>query len=183
MGQIDPQRLTPATGRPFTVRTGEPGDAAALLAYIRGVAAEGEFLVVEPGEFNITDEQEQHWLRDHFEHPCKLVLVAEGAGRIVGCLSFENGTRRRMAHRGVLGVSVHKRWRGQGVGEALVRSLLAWAEAHPRIEKVTLDVFATNHRAIRLYEKLGFQREGLKPRDVRLGPGRYVDVVAMYRFV
>jgi RimJ/RimL family protein N-acetyltransferase len=51
------------------------------------------------------------------------------------------------------------------------------------IGNVSLEVFATNSVAIRLYKKLGFAEEGLRPREVKFGPGRYVDGVAMYRFV
>ena len=76
-----------------------------------------------------------------------------------------------------------KEWRGRGVGAALLEALLEWAAASPIIERVCLEVFATNDRAIRLYEKLGFVEEGRRQRDIKLGPGRYVDTVAMYRFV
>ncbi len=76
-----------------------------------------------------------------------------------------------------------KEWRGRGVGTALLKSLLEWATAHPLIEKVWLEVFATNERAIRLYRKLGFVEEGVRPQDIKLGPGRYVDTLAMYKFV
>jgi RimJ/RimL family protein N-acetyltransferase len=34
-----------------------------------------------------------------------------------------------------------------------------------------------------LYRKLGFVEEGLRPKDIKFGPGRYVDTLAMYKFV
>jgi RimJ/RimL family protein N-acetyltransferase len=45
------------------------------------------------------------------------------------------------------------------VGTALLQALLEWAESSPVIEKVCLDVFATNEPAIRLYKNLGFIEE------------------------
>ncbi len=45
--------------------------------------------------------------------------------------------------------------------------LLAWATADPLIEKVCLEVFTTNIGAIRLYRKLGFVEEGLRPKDIK----------------
>ncbi len=65
----------------------------------------------------------------------------------------------------------------------MLQTLLDWASVNPLIDKVCLEVFATNETAIRHYKKLGFVEEGLRPNDIKLGPGRYVDTVAMYRFV
>ena len=76
-----------------------------------------------------------------------------------------------------------KEWRRQGVGTALLATLLEWATANPLIEKVCLDVNATNSNAIRVYKKLGFVEEGLRSKDIKRGPGRYVDTVTMARFL
>jgi RimJ/RimL family protein N-acetyltransferase len=46
------------------------------------------------------------------------------------------------------------------------------------IEKVELEVFPDNIGAVRLYESLGFTREGLKVRGRKL-EGRYQDVALM----
>jgi RimJ/RimL family protein N-acetyltransferase len=70
-----------------------------------------------------------------------------------------------------------------GIGTALLQTLIDWAEANPLIEKIGMAVFANNERAIRLYRKLGFVEEGRRPREMKLGPGWYVDDVLMYRFV
>jgi RimJ/RimL family protein N-acetyltransferase len=74
-------------------------------------------------------------------------------------------------------------WRGRGIGTALLRTLLDWAESNPIIEKICLEVFATNENAIRLYKKLGFVEQGVGTKEVKLGPGQYVDVLWMCRFV
>ncbi len=60
---------------------------------------------------------------------------------------------------------------------------LEWAKACPLIEKVGLEVFVNNDSAIHLYQKLGFVEEAYRPREIRLGPGRYVDTLLMYQFV
>jgi RimJ/RimL family protein N-acetyltransferase len=69
------------------------------------------------------------------------------------------------------------------VGTALLRTWLPWAEANPLLEKIGLEVFATHDRATRCYKKLGFVEEGLRPKQIKLRPGRYADTVAMYQFV
>jgi RimJ/RimL family protein N-acetyltransferase len=183
MASIQPKICTARTGRVFTIRTAQPKDAGPLLAYIRPVAEETEFFILEPDEFPPTVEQEQQWVQEHLDSPGKLLLLAEVAGTIIGTVNFENGPHRRIAHRGSLGIAVVEQWRGRGVGTALLEALLEWATANPLIEKVGLEVFATNQTAIRLYKRLGFVEEGLRPKDIKVRPGRYVDTVAMCRFV
>jgi RimJ/RimL family protein N-acetyltransferase len=183
MATIQAKTFTARSGQEFVVRSAQPEDAAALLVYIRAVAGETEFFVLEPDEFPATEEEERKWIQDHLDSPGKLLLLAETAGAIIGNVSFENGPQRRITHRGSLGISVVREWRGQGVGTALLRTLLEWAEASPLIEKVGLEVFATNREAIRLYKGLGFVGEGRRLRDIKLGSGQYVDTVGMYRFV
>jgi RimJ/RimL family protein N-acetyltransferase len=183
MASIEPRALTTRSGPEITVRTAHPEDAAAILAYIRGVAQETEFFVLEPDEFPATEEKEREWVQDHLDSPGKLLLLAEAAGIIIGNVSFENGPQRRTAHRGTFGLAVVKQWRRQGVGTALLYTLLEWAAANPLIEKVGMEVFATNQTAIRLYKKLGFVEEGRRPKEVKFGPGKYVDTVVMHRFV
>ncbi|NLS94451.1 MAG: GNAT family N-acetyltransferase [Planctomycetaceae bacterium] len=183
MADIPTTTFTDRTGKEFLIRTAQTADAENLLSYIRAVADETEFFVLESDEFPPTVEAERTWVQDHVDHPGKILLVAEAEGHIIGNISFEAGPSRRIAHRGNLGISVTRAWRGRGVGTALLQRLLKWAEANPIIEKVALEVFATNDSAIRLYKKLGFIEQGVARKEVKLGPGRHVDVLSMYRFV
>ena len=181
MAVIEPKSCT-AGAEQVVIRVARPEDAAALLDYIRRVAGETEFFIIEPDEFPSEDEEPKR-IQDYLDHPGKLFLLAEADGNIIGSLSFENGRYRRVAHRGEFGIGVCKEWRGQGVGTALLRTCLAWAEANPIIEKICLGVFASNEKAIRLYKKFGFAEQGFASKEVKRGPGEYVDAVQMYRFV
>ncbi len=69
------------------------------------------------------------------------------------------------------------------MGRALLAALLEWAKAETPVEKVCLDVFASNETAMRLYRKLGFEEEGRRIRDIRRGIDDYVDTLVMSRFV
>jgi RimJ/RimL family protein N-acetyltransferase len=51
--------------------------------------------------------------------------------------------------------------RGQGYGEEALRLLVRFAFDELNLRRVQLTVFSYNEPAIRLYEKLGFQREGV----------------------
>lgn len=102
---------------------------------------------------------------------------------VIGMLNFRNHSRRRMAHHGHFGITVHHDWRGMGIGRHLISTLLEWARASPIIEKVCLGVFATNLRAQKLYASLGFVEEGRRPREFKLEDGTYIDDVQMSQWV
>jgi RimJ/RimL family protein N-acetyltransferase len=81
-----------------------------------------------------------------------------------------------------LTIVVHPGSTGQGVGTALLDHLLHWAAAESDVGKIELLVRATNHGAIRLYERMGFVEEGRLRSRVRLPDGSFVDDVAMAWF-
>ena len=145
--------------------------------------AEDLYNVTTLEEFKKTVEQERKWIQAHHDEPAHLALVAEVNGSLTGFLDFEKGSRKRLAHQGTLQMSVRPEFREKGIGTALVQSLIGWAKENPAIEKVTLEVFATNEAAIRLYGKMGFVEEGRRVRHVKIADGEYVDVILMYVFV
>lgn len=183
MSTIEPRSQATTTGEHFVVRCAQPDDASHLLTYIRTVAEETGFFVIQSGEFPSNEEQERQWIQEHLDHQGKLAVLAEAVNEIIGSLSFENGPFQRTCHSGTFGVSVRQDWRGKGIGTAMLKTLLEWAEANPCIEKVSLAVFSTNTRAIELYRRLGFVEEGRRAKEIKIGPGRYVDEVLMGRFV
>ena len=81
------------------------------------------------------------------------------------------------AHRGVLGIGIVSGYRGLGIGYRLLDASLnlAFSRGFVRVE---LEVRTDNSRAIALYEKLGFVREGVV-RDAMLVDGQYHDAIAM----
>jgi RimJ/RimL family protein N-acetyltransferase len=171
------------TGQRLVVRSPAPDDASQLLDYAHVVLQESEYFLLEPDELQLSEEEEQEWIREHREEDGSILLAAEVDGFIVGLIGFENGPQRRVAHRGSLHLSVARPWRGIGIGRILLETLIDWAKATPVIEKVSLSVMATNHRAIGLYRKLGFREEGRLAREIKVSPDHYEDELLMCRFV
>lgn len=156
------------TAQPVSIRPAEPRDAEALLAYIEKVAGESDNLTFGPGDFGLTLEQETQFLADAAQRSNSLYLVAEVNGMIVGNLTFTAGRRPRIAHTGELGITVARDWWGQGIATRMIRELIRWSRAHG-IRKINLKVRLDNRPAIALYEKLGFETEGVITRDLRIG--------------
>jgi transglutaminase-like putative cysteine protease len=153
------------------------------MAFCQAVSDEAKYVLTQPDEFPSNEEEQRKWIQSHLDQPGQLVLVAEASGCLIGSLSFENGQRRRNAHQGTFGMSVRESRFRTGVGTALLGCLLEWAEANPLIEKVGLAVFADNLPAINLYRKFGFAEEGRQPRQIKMGPDAYQDLLLMYRYV
>ena len=109
-------------------------------------------------------------------HPA---YVALDDGRVVGWCDVIPGDRETTAHAGVLGIGVLPGYRGRGIGNALFRSTLKRAKARG-LSRVELTVRSDNRRAIALYRKHGFVREGVKRNGMRVD-GRYWDLVCMAR--
>ena len=66
----------------------------------------------------------------------------------------------------------------QGLGTDITRYVLDYAFSYLNLNRIHLTVLATNTKAIALYEKLGFQHEGVM-RQAQFKQGAYVDVVVM----
>jgi [ribosomal protein S18]-alanine N-acetyltransferase len=62
----------------------------------------------------------------------------------------------------ILNVTVHPLHRGRRIGDALVRSAMTLGDRKRHIG-FTLEVRISNHRAIRLYERLNFVSHGVRP--------------------
>ncbi len=183
MAEITAQNRKLKTGQLVTIRTARPDDAEAIIRHAKTILAEDLFNVTTLEEFQQTVETERKWIQEHLDHAGRILLVAESGGRIAGMLGVENAGRKRLEHIGNMHMSVHPEFRRMGVAAALMDAVIGWAEKDPVIEKLTLEVFSTNEAAIRLYEKMGFQREGTRAKAVKLGEGKYVDDILMAKFV
>ncbi|MBN1533833.1 MAG: GNAT family N-acetyltransferase [Spirochaetes bacterium] len=81
-------------------------------------------------------------------------------------------------HVGVLGMGVLAPCRGRGIGGALLRLALEHAKKVNGLEKVELEVFASNTVALGMYQRAGFLREGERI-DARKLDGRYDNIILM----
>jgi putative acetyltransferase len=108
-----------------------------------------------------------------------LLLGAFRSERLVGAAGLHRSKGRR-SHAAWLGVGVADDVQGQGVGSALIEALIDAADNWLDIRRIELTVYHDNEAAIRLYERFGFEREGVH-RAASFRDGKYVDVVAMAR--
>jgi putative acetyltransferase len=122
------------------------------------------------------------WNRERVQHrppPRFWPLVAEVDGQVVGNLGLIRGEHNR-SHVGHVGMMVHTDYQGMGVGSALMEAVIDLAENWLGLTRLQLEVYPGNARAIGLYKKYGFEREGVY-RAYAYRDGQYVDTVVMGR--
>jgi [ribosomal protein S18]-alanine N-acetyltransferase len=158
------------------VRRATPGDAASLVELGRAVSSEPEGWLITDGDWrDLADER--RYLRAVRRSPHAAVFVAEIPAGVVGRLSVARDTHPASRHVADVGLMVAAGHRRRGIGSALLDQAVEWAR-EAGIEKLELHVFPYNEPAIRLYERFGFEREGLRRAHYRRR-GELVDAVLM----
>lgn len=167
-------------GREFTIRKPSADNAEEIINYSKLLFSSTDQVLTIPEEYTITVEGEMEWIKNINNNPNSLLLIAKLNTKIIGFLFFIHNQKKKTSHTGEFGVNVHPEYRGIGVGQQLVETLLKWAKQNEQIEKVYLQVFVTNNNAIKLYEKLGFIEEGRHIKAIKQLNGEYIDIIQMY---
>ncbi len=165
-------------GAAVHIRRATPGDAAPLLGYLRLVGGESAFLSFGSEGPPLTEVEERSHLARMEMADNAFLLIAEWHDEIVGHISFAGGNRPRTRHVGEFGITVTGSCQRIGLGRRLLELLIDWATKGGVIRKINLLVRTDNHRAVRLYESLGFTVEGRKRRDVCID-GDFHDALLM----
>jgi ribosomal protein S18 acetylase RimI-like enzyme len=111
-------------------------------------------------------------LRDNRPH-----YVAIHKATVIGWCDISSLNRPVFAHAGVLGMGVLSEFRGFGIGKALIAAAIARAK-EIGLTRIELTVREENHRAIALYEKVGFVVEGIKKQSTLID-GNYSNDLCM----
>lgn len=152
-------------------------------------AADGEAIAAIHAEGLATGEasfRDKAYSRDEwFAAYGRCALVAEVNGAVAGWAGV-SATSPREVYRGVGEVSIYvgAAWRGRGIGDALLRALVAASEDAGYWTLVAA-IFPENRASVRLHERAGFRVLGVRERIGRMthGPqaGRWRDVVLLER--
>ena len=86
--------------------------------------------------------------------------------------------KEKTKHVGEVGITVSKDFWGFGIGTVLMEEIEIWAKESGVIRRLELTVHAENERAIALYEKMGYQEEGLMKRVMFIND-EFVDGIMM----
>lgn len=151
-----------------------------------GVAQMMNDLAVLPGTLQLPFTEPAAWterLADNAGGSAQAAIqlgAFEGEALVATAGLHPVGLAVRRRHAMSLGITVDREWQGKGVGDWLMATLCHHADRWLAVLRIELYVYADNARAIALYEKHGFEVEGLH-RAYSLRDGQYADTLAMAR--
>jgi RimJ/RimL family protein N-acetyltransferase len=174
------QEFSVKGGRKIVLRTPRWEDLDDLLELINSIVDEGAEISRDE---KVSREEEIDWLSGllaRLERGKTFFLVAEVKGRIIASSDI-NRQIGFQKHVGVVGIVIKKGFRELGIGTAMMRVLIEQAKKMG-MKILTLTAFASNKRAMHVYEKVGFVQTGLIPKK-HLKQGKYIDEVIMTKLL
>jgi len=96
------------------------GDSERIIEYINSIAAESDFLSFGRGEFTMSGEDQRHIISSFKERNNCLMAVAECDQSIVGLITMQGGSRKRVYHWAEIALSVSKKYWGMRIGRELI---------------------------------------------------------------
>ncbi|MFO7887829.1 MAG: GNAT family N-acetyltransferase [Eubacteriales bacterium] len=141
------------------------GDGEAVVNYLNKVGGETNFLTFGKEGISYTIQQEKVLLRNMKETKGNYMIGGYLKNKLVTVGSITSSSKERLKHKADIGISVLKDYWNIGIGSQMMEYLISLCRKNS-FRKIDLIVYENNERAIKLYEKLGFVKEGLLTRDV-----------------
>jgi ribosomal-protein-alanine N-acetyltransferase len=107
-----------------------------------------------------------------WERSVTFAVVLDGA--VIGTVNLEIDAEKRTA---MLGYAIGRAWWGRGIATESAMAAMAWATGAFALRRVWASTDARNVRSQRVLEKLGMQRELVRPGDHPGRDGEMVDEV------
>jgi RimJ/RimL family protein N-acetyltransferase len=128
----------------------------------------------------------ERWYAHYSQDPRRLLYAIVGGGeQLVGCLTLREIDGRRSAR---LGITLGADFVDQGYGTEALALFLGYFFEELGFQKMVLDVAAYNRRAMRVYERLHFEKVGQRERPAGsrkalafLREPRYAEVRRFFR--
>lgn len=156
------------------LRKPEPKDAPALYLFKNNFAI-GTLL----GGFHcgLSYAEILSWIETHNARKDEVILVVAEINNdaCLGHIGFYNiNFRVRSAEFGIL-LGKQDQW-GRGLGRALTKYFIEYGFLQLNLNRISLTVVEDNQRAVKLYESLGFVREGVL-RSAQFKNGEYINLI------
>jgi putative acetyltransferase len=151
------------------IRRATKSDAAGMVAFTASLQAEQLDTVRKRAP--TTEAFESSEIEEAEANGRAFFLIGEARNEIVAILGLWAGKGEHDRHSARFGLAVRKEWRRRGLGRRLIENAISEAKTWPHFCRIELECTLTNESAIRLYESLGFQREGVRRKSTDMGRG------------
>ena len=143
-------------------------DAKEIIEYCKQVGSETNNLSFGSEGLGISVSEEERIILSFLQDKKSMMFVARHNGKIVGLAAYRS-MPRRFSHRANIGISILKDYWGNKIATRLIETMLDFAQNVARSKVISLEVATDNIRAIRLYEKFGFEKIGLFKKYFKVG--------------
>ncbi len=165
-------------GKRLRLRAPERQDLPQFVAWLNDPEVIAGLLISLP----LSLAEEEQWFggmlqRPAEERPLVIEVRRDEDWLMIGNCGFHNMDWR--CRSGEVGIFIgDKRYWNQGYGTEAMRLLLRHGFNTLNLNRIFLEVYESNPRAVRSYEKAGFLHEGRK-REAMFKDGQYTDILLM----
>ena len=161
------------------LRSPNENDAKDMIEYLKITSEETHFMIKYPEEIEITLEEEKEYIKDVASSDSEIMIAAFINNKLAGSAGIRcMNNHIKLKHRAIFGISIKEKYWNNGLGSTLIREIIEEAKKMG-YEQIELSVFSDNEKAIRLYEKNGFEVWGKSKNAFKLKDGRYCDEIIM----
>lgn len=170
-------------GREIFLRYPKWSDVQIMHDYINTLSMERTYIRLQGEE--ITVEDEQNYIKsalDKIDEKLGVMLLAFHEDELIGIAEISMKDKIE-DHIGVLGISIAKDYRDEGIGTNLLECTVEQTLTNiPKLAIVVLEVYGANEKAIQVYKNVGFVEFGRLPKGVHFH-GDYIEQCYMYKTV
>lgn len=163
--------MTLKNGRAVRLATYRPEDKEALVSMYASMSPEAIKWGLPPYD----RARIERWTSDLTNN---MVLLARSEERVVGHLQMFRFPFERRKGVSELFIYIHQDFQNAGLGTLMMKRAIELAK-EGGFHRLGLTVVADNHRAIKVYEKVGFKKEGVARETFYGDDHRYHDEVEM----
>lgn len=166
----------------YQIREIRERDSIQLLRLVLCMADESNNFPFTSEDYGMSNENQKSFIQYMNQMENCIYYGAFIADEPIGLIYLEGGRRKKTYHICNLGMGIKKSYWNLGIGTALMRKVLHFAQHSPYIAKIDLQVRIDNHVAIRLYKSAGFQVEGRNRRAI-FENGEFYDYLNMGKLI
>jgi ribosomal protein S18 acetylase RimI-like enzyme len=156
------------------IRRATKDDVENVIVFCKQVGSETDNLSYGSEGIGSNIERISKYLDDVYNSDKAVFLIAISDNKIVGYAEYSSLFRKRLSHRGDMGIAVLKNYQGKGIGSHLMKELIDYVKNEIKAEIISLEVRTDNQIAINLYKNNGFEKIGFYKGFMKIND-KYID--------
>ncbi|ANU09646.1 acetyltransferase [Planococcus antarcticus DSM 14505] len=143
------------------IRSAGHGDARFLADLQKSIEGESDFLLYGKEERALSTQKVRKQIIEWKQSGHSIIFLAILNGQHVGYLMVKGNDAKRATHRAELRLAIQANSQGKGIASSLLQKAEEWAITKA-ISRLELTVLEANVPARTLYEKNGYESEGIR---------------------